>query len=199
MASFYTEGIFASELFSTEIKKSQVADDLIHRQSNIMLHRNESPWLRIDGNFGGMQLDDFKYVGLLGRGGYGSVHLVKEHFSDLFYAIKVIVLKQGSIISKMIKRECIILQMMQHPNVVNLKFSVLIKSRLYLVMTYIRGGNLKQVVERDKLGITHLILWFAELVLALEYVHSTGIIHRDVKPANCMIGNFKLVLNFSLK
>jgi hypothetical protein len=31
-------------------------------------------------------------------------------------------------------------------------------------------------------------MWFAELVLAVEYLHSLGIIHRDVKPANCMIG-----------
>jgi serine/threonine protein kinase len=64
-------------------------------------------------------------------------------------------------------------------------------------MSYIRGGNLKQVIESDELEISHLTLYFEELVLALEYIHSLGIIHRDVKPANCMIGelnNYNIIL-----
>jgi serine/threonine protein kinase len=66
-----------------------------------------------------------------------------------------------------------------------------------LVMDYIKGGTLKQIIDRDgdKITLATLRLWFAELIIALEYIHSLNIIHRDVKPANCMIqidGHLKL-------
>jgi polo-like kinase 1 len=47
---------------------------------------------------------------------------------------------------------------------------------------------LKQLVDSYHPSIAHLAFWFEELVSALVYLHASGIIHRDVKPANCMIG-----------
>lgn len=193
MASYHSEGHFASDAYSLELMDDPLLRERVHPQRNVLLDgtssTSSSSWLRIEGKLEGMQLGDFDYVGMLGRGGYGSVHLVQDKRAGTFYAIKAISLKQGSVMSKMIERECIILQMMQHPNVVNMKFSFITKSRLYLVMPFIRGGNLKQITERDHLGLSHLLLFMAELVLAIEYVHSIGIIHRDIKPANCMIGS----------
>jgi hypothetical protein len=145
-------------------------------------------WLRYEGAVSGMQLQDFTYVGMLGKGGYGSVHLVTEKYTNENFAVKVIILK-NSVMSRMIKRECIILQKMQHPNIVKFQYSFLTNNRLYLVMRYITGGNLKQVIERDAPSLIQLRIWFAELILAIEYIHQVGIIHRDIKPANCMIGS----------
>ena len=154
-------------------------------------------WLQIEGSFSrGMQLEDFEYMGLLGRGGYGSVHLVFDFNTGKEYAVKAIPRKKNSAIPKMIQREFIILQQIQHPNVVGFKFCMINKSIIYLVMSYIRGGDLKEMVDRHKPKVEILRLWFAELVLALDYIHSLGIIHRDVKPANCMIdtsGHLKLI------
>lgn len=188
MASYHSDGIFATNIFENEIQDSQMSDDLVSRIKSVDsqffgfgVDKERQYWLRLDGAFSGVQLEDFTYMGLLGRGGYGSVHLVREKFTRVQYAVKVVPLKMGSIMSKMSKSECTILQMMQHPNVVNLKYSFVTKNRLYLVMTFIRGGNLKEVVARDKLGLSHLVVWFAELILAIEYVHNCGIIHRDIK------------------
>jgi hypothetical protein len=184
MASFHSEGFFASGYFAEILQKSRLSDDLIHQQPHVDLRRQQYRWLRCDGSFHGIRLNDFNLVGLLGEGGYGSVYLVKEKQTNEPYAVKIVKLKPGAL-----SRECIILLMMsKHPNIVDLKYSFIDNNRLCLVMSYVNGGNLKQVIERDELGLKDLVFLFAELVLAIEYVHSKGIIHRDVKPTNCMIG-----------
>jgi serine/threonine protein kinase len=187
MASYNSEnGLFISRKFEPFLSGIVPSADLLHKQ----LMKDERfglYWLKFDGTVSGMQLQDFSYSGFLGKGGYGSVHLVTEKFTNVKFAVKVIVLK-NSVMSRMMKRECIVLQKMQHSNVVKLQYSFLTNNRLYLVMKYITGGNLKQVIERDQPNLLQLRVWFAELILAIEYIHSEGILHRDIKPANCMIG-----------
>jgi hypothetical protein len=187
MASHNNENsMFISREFEPLIPSIIPNPEAVHRQF-MKDERYGLYWLRFDGAVSGMQLQDFTYMGMLGKGGYGSVHLVTEKYTNEKFAVKVIVLK-NSVMSRMIKRECIILQKMQHPNIVRFQYSFLTNNRLYLVMKYITGGNLKQVIERDSPSLLQLRIWFAELVLAVEYIHNVGIIHRDIKPANCMIG-----------
>lgn len=194
MASHQNDGIFAVENYGPYIRDGQLSDDLVVREVIVTSAHRSMKWLQLDGAFNkGMQLDDFEYMCMLGRGGFGSVHLLWENATEKEYAIKAIPRKRGSAIPKMIQREFIILQQIQHANVVSFKCCIINKAMIYLVMSYVRGGNLKQIVERNKPDLKHLTLWFAELVLALNYIHSLGIIHRDVKPANCMIGEYVII------
>lgn len=143
--------------------------------------------LVFDNGADGMNLDDFKHIGMLGKGGYGSVHLAREARTGEEFAIKVLPRGSHHSSAELIRNEFLVLQNMDHPNVVKFKCCIMNASRIYLVMYYIKGGTLKQIVDKLHPDMSILILWFAELVLALEYVHDRGIIHRDVKASNCMI------------
>lgn len=197
------EGIYASSIFKSSIKNFWFqfnSKEFIIGENTI----SELHVLKLAGQLSGMEINDFEPLSLLGKGGYGTVYLCKEKATGTEYAVKQIEIKKDiqkltsrSDIPKAISRELWILQKIKHINVVNFKYCILTKSRMTLVMDYIKGGNLKQIIDRDgdKITLSTLRLWFAELVIALEYIHSLNIIHRDVKPANCMIqidGHLKL-------
>lgn len=191
------DSIVVDDSFATEAKK------MVNKRFTILLPGYVAPskfysLVLDEGSFGGQgrKLNDFTYIAMLGRGGYGSVHLVTMNQYNIKYAIKCIPKRKGGAASDvMITREFLILTQMKHPNVMALKYCIMSESCVYLVMEYVRGGNLKQIIEKYDPELSTLKLWFAELILAIEYVHSLGIQHRDVKPVNCMIhtdGHLKL-------
>ena len=110
-------------------------------------------------------------VCMLGRGGYGSVHLLKDKSRGKQYAIKSIPRSDNFSHPKLIQREFSTLQQMNHPNVVNFKYCLVLKSRIFLFLDYIEGGNLKQAtdslnqqsISNPKLRYEVLQAWFAEL------------------------------------
>lgn len=185
----------------------------------------------------GPRLEDFEILGLLGSGGYGSVHLAREVQSGGLFAMKVMHKRRrrgGGGVSDLLRVELSVLAQVAHPHVVQFHYCLQTKSRIILVMEFIRGGTLKAILRQEQepaaptpapapkeeegggggggsLGQQQpqiqppqpsrrpscavLRTWLAELVLALEYLHSIHVIHRDVKPDNCMIsesGHLKL-------
>ena len=136
-----------------------------------------------------MQLKDFEYMCMLGKGGYGSVHLLWDNSTGNEYAVKAMPRKKGSTIPTMVQREFLILQQIHHPNIVSFKFCIIDKTMIYLAMSYVRGGTLKQIVEKNKPELKHLKWWFAELVLALDYIHSLG----TNNPCSCL---YKVVIPY---
>ena len=176
-------GSFAADMramrhFSTHFVMRPAS--LLYRASRLPIHLVEQA-------FSGMTLDDFDLIAMLGRGGYGSVHLVREVKTAQLYAVKVIPQK-ASLMASVLDHEFRALQRLNYPNVVSFKYSLMNDAKVYLFMNYVEGGTLQQVVDKYEPPVAHLTFWFAELTLAIEYVHSVGILHRDVKPANCMIG-----------
>uniref|UniRef100_A0A1B6KDU0 cAMP-dependent protein kinase n=1 Tax=Graphocephala atropunctata TaxID=36148 RepID=A0A1B6KDU0_9HEMI len=142
-----------------------------------------------------LKISDFKIIRKLGEGGFGKVVLaeIKSGYDDTLYAIKVIdkksVVKQ-KVFTK-VYNEKKVLQSLNFPFVVYLKYFFIDFKNLYFVMPFVPGGDfLAHLTKHFKLSESHAKFYMSQLVLALEYLHYLGLIHRDVKPENIMIDAF---------
>lgn len=140
---------------------------------------------------GKVRKDDFEILHLIGQGGYGKVWQVKYKTTNEIYAMKVFrkdfLVKSKAVSSTFVERD--VLKKCLHPNIVRLHFAFQDEDRLYLVMDYINGGQLFNVLrDGDSVADEKLARFYmAELVLALEYLHDNNIVHRDLKPENILI------------
>jgi p70 ribosomal S6 kinase len=146
----------------------------------------------------------FDILKLIGEGGFGKVILVRNKLNDKVYAMKVIskkLLKKKNHIMYM-KSEREILTKIHHPFIVSLKFAFQSEKRLFLVMDFLSGGelffhlrryrcihiyilttrlNCSMVIRRGLILEHEAQFYTAEMVLAIEFLHNNGIIHRDLK------------------
>ncbi|KAI1314429.1 serine/threonine protein kinase psk1 [Mortierella claussenii] len=138
-----------------------------------------------------MTPDDFKFLKVIGRGAYGKVYLVRHIATHALYAMKV--LKKASIIVHAKDTECTmserkILEAIRHPFIVKLHYAFQTDHRLYLILEYASGGELFTHLATERMfSEENTAFYAAQLVLALEHLHSLGIIYRDLKPENIML------------
>ena len=141
---------------------------------------------------------DFDVLKRISKGGFGRVYLARKRTTGDLFAIKV--LKKEDVFMKnlvdSVYAERNIMAVTHNPFVVRLYYSFQSRSFLYMVMEYLNGGDLGTLLE----GMGYMsedlaMLYTAQIVLALEHLHSRGIIHRDLKPDNILIdsaGHIKL-------
>ncbi|KAL0090479.1 hypothetical protein J3Q64DRAFT_1696847 [Phycomyces blakesleeanus] len=138
-------------------------------------------------------LDDFHFLAVLGKGNFGKVMLAEEKYDKSLYAIKV--LKKRFIIDndelESLKSEKRVFQAAnreRHPFLINLHSTFQTESRVYFVMEYVSGGDLMWHIQREPFSERRAKFYACEVLLALEYFHSQGIIYRDLKLDNIMLG-----------
>lgn len=127
-------------------------------------------------------IKDFDIIKPVSKGAFGSVFLAKKKTTGDYYAIKV--LKKADMIAKNqitnVKAErMILMKQAESPFVVKLYFTFQSKENLYLVMEYLNGGDCAALIKTlGALPEEWTRAYVAEIVLALEYLHERGIVHR---------------------
>uniref|UniRef100_A0A8C1ENZ9 non-specific serine/threonine protein kinase n=1 Tax=Cyprinus carpio carpio TaxID=630221 RepID=A0A8C1ENZ9_CYPCA len=129
-------------------------------------------------------MNDFDYLKLLGKGTFGKVILVREKASGTYYAMKI--LKKEVIVAKdevaHTLTESRVLKNTRHPFLTSLKYSFQTKDRLCFVMEYVNGGELFFHLSRERVFSEDRTRFYgAEIVSALDYLHSAKIVYRDLK------------------
>lgn len=135
-------------------------------------------------------LADYEQLRTLGTGSFGRVRLVKHKTTGKFYAMKmlwksvVIQLKQV----QHILNENSVLDEINHPFLVNLVSHFQDKDRLYLVLELVEGGELFYYLRKaGRFSTSQAKFFAAEVILAMEYMHSLDIVYRDLKPENILL------------
>uniref|UniRef100_A0AAR2K9S4 Ribosomal protein S6 kinase n=1 Tax=Pygocentrus nattereri TaxID=42514 RepID=A0AAR2K9S4_PYGNA len=142
----------------------------------------------------------FELLKVLGQGSFGKVFLVRKITppdSNQLYAMKVLrkaTLKVRDRVRTKMERD--ILAEVNHPFVVKLHYAFQTEGKLYLILDFLRGGDLFTRLSKEVMFTEEDVKFYlAELALGLDHLHSLGIIYRDLKPENILLdeeGHIKL-------
>ncbi|KAG9452438.1 hypothetical protein H6P81_005342 [Aristolochia fimbriata] len=143
-------------------------------------------------------IEDFEIIKPISRGAFGRVFLARKKVTGDLFAIKVLrkadMIRKNMVESILAERDILISA--RNPFVVRFFYSFTCTENLYLVMEYLNGGDLYSLLRTlGCLDEEMTRIYIAEVVLALEYLHSVKVIHRDLKPDNLLIakdGHIKL-------
>ena len=125
--------------------------------------------------------EDFEYLKVIGKGYFGKVIKVKFKTDNNIYALKTIKkskLKDSKHVEH-IKLERKILESIEHPFIISLKFAFQTTTKLYMAMEFCNGGELfYHIRKRGRFNLKDAKFYFTQIILAIEYLHSKKIIYR---------------------
>ena len=150
----------------------------------------------------GDQLGRYQIQRRLGQGGMGTLFLARDPLLERLVAVKLFLgdLDREDVRARF-SQEARAVASLNHSNIVTVYDYGEVSSQPYIVMEYVEGKTVVDVIRsKTAVGLSDKLRWLEELCGAVAYAHQIGIIHRDIKPANLMIdvlGRLK-VLDFGI-
>ena len=136
--------------------------------------------------FRGQTIGKYRILSPLGSGGFGSVYLAEDTWIDKKVAIKV-PHKQHLDFTEMLK-EPRLLASLNHPNIVTVLTAEVQEDRFFIVMEYVQGETLEQVILREgALELPQVLDFTCQICNAVDHAHRSGILHRDLRPGNMLV------------
>ena len=135
--------------------------------------------------------DRFELEELVGSGGMSTVYRARDRLLERHVAIKILHehYSRDSDYVERFRREARAAAKLSHPNIVTVIDRGEADGRQYIVFEYVDGQNLKQLVQsRGRLPVRNALELGIEIGRALAFAHAQGLVHRDVKPQNVLLG-----------
>ena len=137
--------------------------------------------------FRGQTLGKYKIVAPLGSGGFGTVYLAQDTWIDKKVALKV-PHKQGLDFGELL-REPRLLASVSHPNIVAITTAEKQDNVFFIVMEYVQGETLENIIAaQGALDLNRALDFSCQICNAVDHAHRQGVIHRDLRPANVLVG-----------
>ena len=170
--------------------ESLYEDDSVHGvELRELEHEPELPAIR-------MGPEKYQVLKTVGQGGMGRIYMVYDRDLKRRVALKMLRESTARKLQRFVE-EAQVMGQLQHPNIVPVHELGVSDERLYYTMPLLRGQTLRAIIDGLRSGearirrtwsVTRLIQIFLQVTQALSYAHMRGVIHRDLKPDNVMIG-----------
>jgi serine/threonine-protein kinase len=142
--------------------------------------------------FRGQTIGKYKILSALGSGGFGTVYLAEDTWIGKKVALKVP--HRQSVNFGELLREPRLLASLNHPNIVTVLTAEKQDNVFFIVMEYIAGETLENIIARDgALDLARALDFTCQICNAVDHAHNQGVIHRDLRPANVLVAENGLV------
>ena len=163
-----------------EIDDSDIS--ILKNNDILYLEKNQKPFLTEN------YINEYQKIEYIKEGGYGKVYKAKHNLTQKIVAIKKINLKKiKSSELYNISRESSYLFSLKHKNIIKIYNSYLTLEELCIVMKYAEGGELTNIINKEK-GLDEKLckFYFRQIYEAVRFIHNNNIVHRDLKPNNIL-------------
>jgi serine/threonine protein kinase len=139
----------------------------------------------------GRVIGDYQIVSLIGQGGMGKVFKVRNLISDRTEAMKVLLpdLDPSPELVERFLREIKLVAGLEHPNIASLRTALRAGNQLLMIMEFVEGHSLNELLAIRRFDEARAVHVTSQVLNALAHAHRLGVVHRDVKPSNILVGS----------